>query len=62
MKGHKSGEVITLDAFKTGSPIDTFWRKRLRDSKVDNCVEVVLGKKVSIKLNAKEDVNTKTLK
>ncbi len=32
--------TITIEDNK-GIPVDRFWRNRLKDSKTDNCVEVV---------------------
>jgi len=40
---HKKGKVVTLDS-SDGIPIDRFWRRRLQDSLIDNCVEVVVEK------------------
>ena len=37
----KHGETITLDSDNNGIPLDKFWRRRLADSKIDGCVEVV---------------------
>ena len=37
----KKGDVITLELDSNGIPSDTFWRARLRDSKVDNCLSLL---------------------
>lgn len=35
------GKVIEIDCDKGDMPLDRFWRNRLLDSKIDNCVEVL---------------------
>ena len=40
LKGHKEGHVVILNS-KDGLPVDPYWRKRIKDSEVDNCVEIV---------------------
>lgn len=39
--GHAAGAEISLQCSKSGVPIDRFWRRRLNDSKIDNCMEKV---------------------
>lgn len=38
------GKVIKLDVDADGKITDSFWAKRLVDSEIDNCVEVVVDK------------------
>lgn len=33
--------TITINADENGTPLERFWRNRLRDAKTDNCVEVI---------------------
>lgn len=41
--GHKKSRIIeVLD--RDGVPVDEFWRKRLKDSDIDNCIELVSEK------------------
>ena len=41
--GHKKNRIIeVLD--RDGVPVDEFWRKRLKDSTIDNCIELVSEK------------------
>jgi len=49
---YKKGSVITIDA-KDGIPISKFWRDRLKDSEIDNCVSIVkkAAKKTVKKIN-----------
>jgi hypothetical protein len=39
-KAHKKGDIITV-ADDGSIPLDAFWRGRLKDSTIDNCVEIV---------------------
>ena len=41
MNGFRAGQVITVQADEYGVFIDRFWRKRLRDSERDYCIEIV---------------------
>lgn len=42
---YKKGNVISIVCDESGTPIDQFWRKRLRDSVKDNCVTIIEDKK-----------------
>lgn len=44
LNGYKAGEIIDIKD-KNGIPTDKYWRKRLRDAVIDNCVEVMTDKK-----------------
>lgn len=37
----KKGDIIEVEADNNKIPLDIFWRKRLNDSQIDNCVEIV---------------------
>lgn len=39
------GSIVTIDCDKYKQPIDRFWRARLKDSAIDNCVEIITEKK-----------------
>lgn len=41
MLNHKAGDVIDVPVTKHGNPSELFWRRRVRDSKLDNCVEII---------------------
>jgi len=43
--GYTSGQVVTVQVDSNGIPLEQFWRKRLKDALVDNCVEVVKASK-----------------
>lgn len=34
-------QVITVACSDNGLPLDIFWRNRLKDSAIDNCVQIV---------------------
>lgn len=36
-----AGKIIDVEVDSEGTPLDRFWARRLRDSVVDNCVEIV---------------------
>ena len=52
LMGFKAGQIVEIDD-RDGQPKDLYWRKRLRDAKSDNCVELV-SSKVSTKSSTKE--------
>ena len=42
IREYNAGSVISLECNKkTGIPKEAYWRKRLRDSEIDNCMEEV---------------------
>lgn len=51
--GYRKGQVIDVESVK-GKPRDRFWRDRLKDSAIDNCVEVVVESK-KVKTTKKKD-------
>ena len=60
--GYKKGTTITVNAEK-GVPLDKFWRDRLKDSKIDNCVSIFKKKVVTkkTKLGNQEKTNDSTI-
>ena len=54
-KGIKKGDVITIDVDEHNTPFDFFWFRRLRDSRLDNCVQIVEERKES-KRSKSEDI------
>jgi hypothetical protein len=53
LNGFKMGRVINVDTDASGTVVDKFWRARLKDSEIDNCVEVVIEKKSKSSKRAK---------
>ena len=43
MKGYAKGQEITIGD-ENGIPLDPFWRRRLKDSEIDNSIEIVQTK------------------
>ena len=41
MQGFEAGRVVPVQADEQGVPLEKFWRRRLKDSQIDNCVEIV---------------------
>lgn len=41
----KKGRIITVKTDSEGTIIDPFWRARFKDSKIDNCIEIVIEEK-----------------
>lgn len=41
MQGYEAGRVVPIQTDSAGVPLEKFWRRRLKDAKIDNCVEVV---------------------
>jgi len=48
MMGKNAGDTVNVET-KSGVIKDRFWRNRLADSKIDNCVEIVDNKKTKTK-------------
>lgn len=38
----EAGTVVEVAADQHGTPLDQFWRRRLRDAQRDHCCEVVI--------------------
>ena len=45
MLGYEAGREVTIQTDKDGVPLEKFWRRRLKDADIDNCVEVVKASK-----------------
>ena len=44
-KNIRVGDIVQIEIDTNGIPLDQFWRRRLKDSKLDNCVEIINSKK-----------------
>jgi len=40
LKNHKKGSVINIKTDDDYIPVDLYWKRRLEDSKIDNCVNI----------------------
>lgn len=45
MQGYEAGREVTVQTDSAGVPLEKFWRRRMRDAQIDNCVEVVKSSK-----------------
>lgn len=45
----KKGAVIDVDCAKGDLPLNRFWRNRILDSEIDNCVEIITGQGIDYK-------------
>ena len=43
--GFQKGRVLNIAVDNEGTIIDAFWRARFKDSKIDNCIEIVIEEK-----------------
>lgn len=41
LRGLSSNTIITIRTDKKGIPQDKYWRDRLKDAGIDNCVEII---------------------
>ncbi len=57
--GYPIGTELEIASDKSGMPISKFWRRRLKDSEVDNCITVVKKNSSEIE-EISEPVNTKS--
>lgn len=39
--GHPEGQIVRLVSDKHGTPVSSFWRNRVKDSKLDKCLLVL---------------------
>jgi hypothetical protein len=56
LRGKKAGSIVRIKTDTNGVPLDHYWRNRLKDSKIDNCVELLPSKKKPVskkKMDAK---------
>jgi hypothetical protein len=45
----RKGLIVNVLCDKSGTPLDIFWRRRLKDAKIDNCCEIVKPKPRKLK-------------
>ena len=48
--GYKKGQVINIDLNKS-----MYWRRRIKDSEIDNCVTIITKKEKKQKIKPKEE-------
>lgn len=50
----EAGSVIEVLADESGTPLEKYWRRRLKDAEVDNCCELVKPKVKGKKVNSEK--------
>ena len=48
LRGLKAGTTIGIKTDKNGTPLERYWRDRMKDARTDNCI-VVVKKKAKLK-------------
>lgn len=43
LRGYVAETKINIKVDKNGVPLDRYWRDRLKDSKIDNCISIMGG-------------------
>lgn len=41
LRGKRKGDVLVLDVNPEGLPFDSYWNRRVQDSKIDGCIEEI---------------------
>jgi len=41
LHGFNKGQIVKVKVDRNGTPYDKNWRRRLKDSKIDGCVEII---------------------
>ena len=44
LRGYQTGTIVEIDFIDKDIPKDKFWYDRLKDAKIDNCIEIVKDK------------------
>lgn len=55
LKELPKGSIFDLAVDRDGMVVDRYWRKRVQDSKIDNCVSVIQPKKQKEKSTTKRE-------
>ena len=55
LRGYSAGAVVNIRVDKKGVPLDPYWRGRLKDSRIDKCVEILLKTKAKKNLISEGD-------
>ena len=53
--GKNKGDLISIEVDREGTPINRYWRDRVKDSEIDNCVEFVDEKEPEKKKSNKKE-------
>ena len=47
LDGYQAGQTVAVQTDRANVPLERFWRRRIKDAEIDNCVEVVRNTKPS---------------
>jgi len=50
----KPGNEKTIEVDRNGIPLENFWRRRLKDSKIDGCIEIIKDENSTTKKETKK--------
>jgi hypothetical protein len=53
LAGKKAGAIVTVEIDRDKVIVDPYWRRRFKDSDIDNCVEIV--KEETVKKEIKKE-------
>lgn len=56
MQRHNPGDVVVVPTFDDGTPTGLFWRRRIRDSKIDGCVTILQPDPAAVQTEAAYEV------
>jgi hypothetical protein len=54
LKHYSANTILDIDVDEGGAPLNRYWRKRLLDSKIDNCIEFIKDTESVKKITKKE--------
>ena len=43
LKSYAKGSILDIEVDAKGVPLERYWRDRVKDAKIDNCVEFIKG-------------------
>lgn len=58
LPGHSVGDVVEVAVDSEGTPLEQFWRRRLKDAERDDCCEVVTPEALDEEPTAEWDEET----
>lgn len=41
LRGIKAGKIISLEVNPEGLPLDSYWNRRMKEARLNKCIEVV---------------------
>lgn len=54
---YKKGQIVNVSMNNDGLPLSLYWRRRFKDAKIDNCLELIINEpKVESTIEPKQDI------